>query len=87
MEKIISANELWTARAALRLSREQVATAAGVSAPTIKNLELGHVRGKPYQASADLSTKLIAFFESQGLEFLPEKVGRAFGVDVAKGQN
>ena len=82
MVKIIQGRELRTARAALGLSRETLADSIGVSGQTVKHIESGLVRGKPYQASADLSTKLIAFFESQGLEFLPEKVGRAFGVDV-----
>ena len=83
MNKIISGQEIRTARAALGLTRESVAEAVGVSFPTIRNLELGQVRGKPYQASPALSASLVEFFASQGVEFLPEKKGRAFGLDVA----
>lgn len=82
-DKKIKAAELKAGRVALGLTREAVAAAVGVSPPTIKNLELGQVRGKPYRANAELSAKLVTFFEGQGVQFLPDKPGRAFGLDVA----
>ena len=85
MVKRISGQELRTARAALGLSRESLAACVGISGQTVKHIETGIViRGKPYQASVDLSAKLIAFFESQGVEFLPDKKGRLFGLDVSE---
>lgn len=84
MDKIVTPAELRTARTALDLSREEVAGGVGVSFPTIRNLELGQVRGKPYRASPELSAKLVQFFHARGLVFLPREQGRAFGVDVAE---
>lgn len=69
------------ARSALNLTQTELAEKSGVSAPTIKNIELS----KPDEELKNSKTVIMAlmrFFEDSGVEFIDEK--DFMGVKVGK---
>lgn len=67
------------ARALLNWSQDRLATASGVSKPTIANFETG--KRMPYERTLD---DLREALEAAGIEFIPENGGGA-GVRLRKG--
>lgn len=78
----VSAGQVKAARALLEWSKEQLASASGVSIPAIKRLELqaGDVGGRTGAAA-----RLVAALESAGVEFIAEN-GGGVGVRLRKGR-
>ncbi len=68
----VSIRQVKAARALLGWSQEQLASAAGVSVPTVKRLEAadGEVGGRP-----ETSQKLLAALENAGIAFLQDGGG------------
>lgn len=68
----VSIRQIKAARALLAWSQEQLASAAGVSIPTVKRLEAddGQLGGR-----IDTGAKICAALESAGVEFIYENGG------------
>jgi len=76
---MIKPEQLRAARALLGLSQADVATAAGVSVPTVKRLE----SGKGPAVTAEARGRLAAALEAAGVSFQPEN-GEGAGVRLRK---
>ena len=78
----VSTRQVKAARALLEWSQAQLASASGVSVPTIKRLELqpGDLGGR-----ADTAARIIAVLETAGVEFIAEN-GGGLGVRLRKGR-
>ncbi|MES2676893.1 MAG: helix-turn-helix transcriptional regulator [Pseudomonadota bacterium] len=73
------------ARSALNLTQTELAEKSGVSAPTIKNIELS----KPYEELSNSKIVIMAllrFFEDSGIKFIDEKdfIGIKIGKKIVK---
>ena len=77
---IITRAQLRAARSLLEWSQDQLATASGVSLPTIKRLEPGTGL---FSTRVDTLEKLTRALEAAGVEFIPENGGGA-GVRLRK---
>jgi DNA-binding Xre family transcriptional regulator len=74
MDHPISVRQMKAARALLAWSKGDLATASGISEPTMERLkaEDGPVRGR-----AETGAALVAALEKAGVEFIPENGGGA----------
>ncbi len=68
----VSIRQIKAARALLAWSQEQMATASGVSIPTIKRLE---ARDGPLGGRNVTATRILSALESAGVEFIDENGG------------
>ena len=68
----VSIRQIKAARALLAWSQEQMATASGVSIPTIKRLE---ARDGPLGGRNVTATRILSALEFAGVEFIDENGG------------
>jgi transcriptional regulator with XRE-family HTH domain len=78
----VSIEQVKAARALLRWSQNDLASACGISLPTIKRLEAST---GPLGGRADTETAIRAALEAAGVEFIAENGGGA-GVRLLKRQ-
>jgi transcriptional regulator with XRE-family HTH domain len=78
----VTTRQIKAARALLGWSQTALATAAGLSVPTIKRIESkdGDLGGRP-----DTSARIVAALESAGAEFIPQD-GGGVGVRLRGGR-
>ena len=79
----VSIRQVKAARSLLAWSQEELASAAGVSIPTIKRLE---ARDGPLGGRDETSLKIRSALESAGVEFIEENGGGP-GVRLRKRQH
>lgn len=77
---MITAEQLRSARALIKMEQKELADLSGISAPTIRRLEAG---SGILSTSAERMHKLQTLFEKNGVEFIPENGGGA-GVRLKK---
>jgi transcriptional regulator with XRE-family HTH domain len=80
---MLLALQIRMARAAMRLSVQELARASGVSDRTISRIE--QANGVPPKVTAEILLKLQLYFESEGFTFIPE-TGDARGPGVCWGR-
>jgi DNA-binding XRE family transcriptional regulator len=68
----VSIRQVKAARALLAWSQDQLASAAGISAPTIKRLE---AQDGPLAGRRETQTRIKAALEAAGVEFIDENGG------------
>lgn len=78
----VSTRQVKAARALLEWSQERLASASGVSIPTIKRMEL---RAGDLGGRADTAARIVAALESAGIEFIAEN-GGGIGVRLREGR-
>jgi predicted transcriptional regulator len=74
MDRSISVRQMKAARALLAWSQGDLATASGISAPTIARLE---AEDGPVGGRAETGAALVAALEKAGVEFIRENGGGA----------
>lgn len=78
----VTAQQIKAARALVEWGRAELATASGLSIPTVKRIES---KGGDLGGCADTVARIVAALETAGAEFIPEN-GGGFGVRLREGR-
>ncbi len=78
----VTAQQIKAARALLEWGRAELATASGLSIPTVKRIES---KSGDFGGRADTFARIVAALETAGAEFIPEN-GGGFGVRLREGR-
>lgn len=84
MTKRLSKEEIRLARAALKMTRKDLARATGINIEALKYIEQGHFMYQPYKVKDEQAERLFQFFTSKRVLFLPESSEKAYGLEVLR---
>lgn len=82
MAKNLTKKEIKLARAALKMTRLEVAQRIGISYETMKYIEQGYYAGGPYTMKDDVEAKLRKLFKSRGIRFLARDGLLGYGLEM-----